>query len=630
MRIYLTMDEIMSAVFLTERQKTFQLSKSYQLETFLNITVKILNKNFEKNKKKTWIKKLYKNKKQMSLFLYKTLLNQLIKTFAEKLFINIYQQIQLLKKNLHIVNLVFKKDKINSFLKNCSASLKSVQVQCSSTEGILSIKDLFFLNFLSLNKKSWMLLECYFFYNLRFLFFSRTKNFENMFYISETAVFSSYSFCLYNFVLNIANKNFSSNYGEFISFFKHKQIFKNSFVVFFFNFLYTEQRSITNYLIVTDNNFININECLNIIKSKLNKNLYFLTKIETCFNYTVFIKNTKLLTWLFWRFSRSFSSYFFNMNRLLLILVNSKNNYMTKYFKNFFSTCFYLILEIKYSFIHYREKKLESNLLTLESKNEQFFIFYNHLIIFFTTQKKNLKIFLHTANILYNKISLKIKNSEIVHSCFSLVTKNSGFDFKGFYFIQKIFLNLKKKHNSIILNNFINILPLWTIQEKKSENKVITWKTYIFPSIHYLLVYLKKLKKIVNNSKVKAQNILIKKLKNQITQWCHYYQFLFLQEKNLQTLQICDFLLSKWLWRWACRRHSNKSHSWIRNKYYLLNKIGNNLKWKFCVFNKTTSIFECLPKHTKIKPFYCKKVNPASSLYDEKWKYWYFNALLVT
>lgn len=628
----------------------FQLYKSYELKIFFNSKIKKFKKNFEK-KLINWFNTLSKNKKQMSLFLYKTLLNQFFKNFAEKLYVNIFQQIQMLEEKSNLFNFMSKTHKKNLLFNNSFKFVKEKQKQSfylnlchfgsafpvpilkekqnnfqldkqqktvKTTKISLVVKNSPFLEFLLFNTKDWILLECYFFYNLRFLFSSRSQHFETLFYLLEKRSFSSYSLFLYNFICNIFRKNtlkifyFNDDYEKSIIFFKDKQFFKNSLGLFFIYFLYEEQRSITNYLIVIHNNLNRTNDCVNIIKNKFNKSLYFFAKFETyhSFNNSL-IKKRKLMNWL----STHFSTCFFYQTTTLLLFLNNTN--ITKYFINFFTTYYSLSIEKIYSFLQYREKNLTFNLLNLNFKNEQFFIFDKNVIFFFTEQKQKLNIFLNVLKKYYDNSHLEVKNTKIIHSCFTLFNKRPGFEFKGFYFVQKIFFNFKiKKRTSINYYNTLKLLPLWNFQVNRFEKKVNIWKTHIFPAIQYLLIYLKNLKKIVNKAKTDSQTILIKKLKSQITQWCYYYNIF----PNMKTLQICDYLLSKWLWRWACRRHSNKSHYWIRNKYYFCKKIGKQLKWKFCFFNKTMNSFECLPTHTKIKRVYSKKVNLSFFLYAEKWK----------
>jgi len=54
------------------------------------------------------------------------------------------------------------------------------------------------------------------------------------------------------------------------------------------------------------------------------------------------------------------------------------------------------------------------------------------------------------------------------------------------------------------------------------------------------------------------------------------------------------------LWRWAKRRHSNKSRKWIKNKYFISNSVRN---WIFSTKNATLirMIETPIRRHIKIR-----------------------------
>lgn len=68
------------------------------------------------------------------------------------------------------------------------------------------------------------------------------------------------------------------------------------------------------------------------------------------------------------------------------------------------------------------------------------------------------------------------------------------------------------------------------------------------------------------------------------------------------------------MWKWACRRHSNKNYHWIKSKYF---KHKGNQNWVFTTSDKGTKSdlprFDAtqIVRHTKIK---CQS-NP----YDNGW-----------
>lgn len=302
-------------------------------------------------------------------------------------------------------------------------------------------------------------------------------------------------------------------------------------------------------------------------------------------------------------------------------------NHTSHFLKILFATCFFSKLEKIHSFSYYRENSQSLNLLTLSYKYQNDLILYHDSLFFLTSKRKALINFFYSLRKQTSEFYLQTKKYKIVHSYFSLFNQKTGLEFKGFYLIQKVFLNVKTKKQIFFHIDFNKIvLPLWInkyspLKVNMSDFFFMKKQIQIVPSPRYLLTYLIQLKKIVSKSKADSQKILIQKLKIKINQWCDYYKIV----SNKKSLNTCDQMLFKWLWRWACRRHSNKSHFWIRNKYYhCLQKAGKFSKWRFCVFNKTLQVFECLPEHKQTRLVQHKQVKTYFSLYDENWKYWYF------
>lgn len=112
----------------------------------------------------------------------------------------------------------------------------------------------------------------------------------------------------------------------------------------------------------------------------------------------------------------------------------------------------------------------------------------------------------------------------------------------------------------------------------------------LFPSPENVRIHLKKLKKIIHQSSTKTQEQLIYKLSLEIQIWCSLY-------KNTAATKIfdyCNYITFKYLWRWACRRHPNKSKSWIKNKYF--HRVANQ-SWVFAVLQTKTKSMYALKSH---------------------------------
>ena len=86
----------------------------------------------------------------------------------------------------------------------------------------------------------------------------------------------------------------------------------------------------------------------------------------------------------------------------------------------------------------------------------------------------------------------------------------------------------------------------------------------ILPNELTVVQHLNLLKKYIKFSATQTQELLMKNVHPKIYAWCYFCRFTSLNS----ILYSLDNQLLKWLWRWACRRHNNKSKKWIQSKYY--------------------------------------------------------------
>jgi len=83
-----------------------------------------------------------------------------------------------------------------------------------------------------------------------------------------------------------------------------------------------------------------------------------------------------------------------------------------------------------------------------------------------------------------------------------------------------------------------------------------------------------KVSELIKNSRTVKQEDLIRKL-NEITRgWANYHHSTC-AKKSFSTI---DHRIWEMLWRWAKRRHPNKSKHWIVDKYW---KTHKGRKWTF-------------------------------------------------
>jgi len=128
-------------------------------------------------------------------------------------------------------------------------------------------------------------------------------------------------------------------------------------------------------------------------------------------------------------------------------------------------------------------------------------------------------------------LSLSEEKTRITHI-------NDGFDFLGW--------NFRKYRGKLIIK-----------PSKKSIDKVID-----------------KIRAVIKEGRAWTQDALIERLNPIITGWTNYHQSV----SSSQTFSRLDFVTWEMLWSWAKRRHRNKSHTWIADKYW--HKHGTQ-KWIF-------------------------------------------------
>ena len=129
----------------------------------------------------------------------------------------------------------------------------------------------------------------------------------------------------------------------------------------------------------------------------------------------------------------------------------------------------------------------------------------------------------------------------------------------------------------VIIHDFLAIRGLELSPEKTVITHIndgfdfLSWnfrkyngKLLIKPSQKSIKSITQKLKTIVSKAKAWTQNELIKILNPVIRGWANYHRHIVAKD----VFQKLDFHLWELTWRWGKRRHSNKGHKWIANKYW--------------------------------------------------------------
>jgi RNA-directed DNA polymerase len=138
----------------------------------------------------------------------------------------------------------------------------------------------------------------------------------------------------------------------------------------------------------------------------------------------------------------------------------------------------------------------------------------------------------------------------------------------------------------------------------------------IKPSKKSIKAFLRKIRATINRYKQATAGQLINKLNPMIEGWVNYHRHV----ASKKTFVWVDHKIFHALWRWAKRRHGNKSAKWIRWKYFRTTKrsqwvffgemVGKDGKAKRCQLRYAA--YKPIKRHVKIKGL----ANP----YDPQWE----------
>lgn len=159
---------------------------------------------------------------------------------------------------------------------------------------------------------------------------------------------------------------------------------------------------------------------------------------------------------------------------------------------------------------------------------------------------------------------------------------NVGFDFLGFTVRQRrVGKNQSKSHQG--------------------------FKTLITPSRQNLKRHLKQIRSIIHAYQAAPQAALIQALNLVIRGWTNYFAT-GVSKKTFGTAQHLTFLK---LWRWAIRRHPNKSKGWVARKYWHQSKFSTLEKSGLRLIDHQDMPIK---RHIKVKA--------DRSPFDGDWLYW--------
>lgn len=139
---------------------------------------------------------------------------------------------------------------------------------------------------------------------------------------------------------------------------------------------------------------------------------------------------------------------------------------------------------------------------------------------------------------------LGIRNLELSPEKTRIVKVTDGFDFLGF-----------------------------TVIRRKNAQSRKGSATHTLPSRKSIKTFKEKVAAIVRKNRQRSPDLLLKELNPLITGWAHYYRC-GVSQATFGHLETYIYLK---LWKWARRRHPNKSKTWIYDRYY--SKVPGR-KWR--------------------------------------------------
>lgn len=99
-------------------------------------------------------------------------------------------------------------------------------------------------------------------------------------------------------------------------------------------------------------------------------------------------------------------------------------------------------------------------------------------------------------------------------------------------------------------------------------------KFLIKPAKKNVLTFLRNIRGMIKEARTAKQETMILRLNPAIRGWANYHR----NQMAKETFTKVDNVIWKTLWRWACRRHPNKSLRWIKTKYFV--RLGGR-NWVF-------------------------------------------------
>jgi len=154
----------------------------------------------------------------------------------------------------------------------------------------------------------------------------------------------------------------------------------------------------------------------------------------------------------------------------------------------------------------------------------------------------------------------------------------------------------------------------WTVRRKKGQ-------LFIKPAAKNVAAFVRKVRAIITGATSITQGELIARLNPVIRGWANYHR----NQVSKDTFDKVDSYIWERLWRWACRRHHNKSRRWVKQKYF---PREGDLNWVFKAAmtdrNGNTTV-ERLFKAASVPIRRHAKIRAAANPFDPIWDSYFAN-----
>ncbi len=181
-----------------------------------------------------------------------------------------------------------------------------------------------------------------------------------------------------------------------------------------------------------------------------------------------------------------------------------------------------------------------------------------------------------------------------------IVTANSEETAKEIRDVIVIFLKergLELSDDKTLITNINEGFDLLGWNFRKYKGKLL-----IKPSKKSTKIFTETISQTITEGRAWSQEVLISKLNPIIRGWSNYHNSVV----SSDTFQTLDHRIWELLWKWAKRRHPNKSKDWIVNKYW---KRSTSRRWNFrtgrneLLLLSQTRIHRHIPLKLQMNPF---------------------------